>query len=97
MPYLDASYALPFQGQSDTSREAAEKARHFIGRQGRAVEGFVSRCSKGATQMEIAECMGIGRPSVCARVRALELAGRLRKTEERRGNCAVYVSTERAL
>lgn len=92
MPYLDASYSLPFASGSDTSHAAAVRSRHFIGQQGEDVWRFVAICgARGATQKEIAASLQLGRPSVCARTRALELAGRLVKTTQRRAGCAVYL------
>lgn len=92
MPYLDpVNRALPFQSGSDTSRDAAVRAAKFIGQQGLDVLAwFEARGPQGGTQKECAAALDIGRPSICARVRALEEAGRVRKTEARRGGCAVY-------
>ena len=92
MPYaLPASYELPFQSTSDTSRDAALKAARFVGQQGLDVMGwFRAQGEHGGTQRECSEALGIGRPSVCARVNALEKQGRMVKTDERRAGCAVY-------
>jgi hypothetical protein len=94
MPYADPpNYELPFQSGSDTSRDAALKARDFIGKQGRDVLAwFTVRALNGGTQMEASAALGIARASICARVHALEKVGKLRKTDERRQGCAVYVS-----
>ena len=94
MPYLDsASYDLPFQSGSDTSREAALQARSFIGVQGiRVLRWFEDRGARGGTQKECAEALSLGRPSVCARVHALEHAGALYKTRLTRARCAVYMT-----
>ena len=94
MPYLEpANYALPFQSGSDTSRDAALRAKQFVGRQGLAVLAwFESRGSHGGTQKECAAALGIARASVCARVRALEQCGQLMKCSiaTRREGCMVY-------
>ena len=91
MPWIDPQTPeLPFQSGSETSHEAAVKASKFVGRQGERVwEWFWDR-PEGATQREASEALGISRASVCARVRALELAGRLVKTVRRRNACSVY-------
>lgn len=96
MPYLEpASYELPFQGASDTSRAAAVKARDFVGRQGMIVlRWFAARGQQGGTQAEASTALGIGRPSICARVRALEQRGELVKTDRRHGGCAIYTIKE---
>jgi len=93
--YLDsANYELPYQSRSDTSKDAAQAAAKFVGRQGEAVYGwFVLRGLTGGTQRECREALGIGRPSVAARVHALECCGRLVKTAARRDGCAVYLNS----
>lgn len=92
MPYLDSAIpSLPFQAGSDTSKTAAVRARQFVGQQGAVVLTFVTaRRDYGATQKEIAFMLQLGRPSVCARVRALEQCGEVVKTSDRRDGCAVY-------
>lgn len=90
MPYLGTNYELPFQSQSPTSHDAAVAAAEFIGLQGERVFEWFERQAGGATQREASEALGIGRPSMCARVRALELAGRLVKCSGRRQGCAIY-------
>ena len=97
MPYLDSStYDLPYARESDTSLEAAEQARAFVGPQGLTVLAWlVSRGAYGGTQREAAAALGIGRPSICARVHALEQTGQVVKVEGvRRGGCAVYCKVE---
>ena len=90
MPYTQAG--LPYAPQSETSREAAVAALAFVGPQGQKVLDAIQH-SAGLTQPEISLRCGIARASVCARVRALEQAGKVRKMDgERRGNCAVYVA-----
>ena len=92
MPYLSTTYDLPFNG-TDTSRDAAKAASRFVGQQGlQVLVWFNVRDVDGGTQKECAEALNLGRPSVCARVRALELAGLLSKTSDRRGGCIVYRS-----
>ena len=96
MPYLDVNYALPFQSGSDTSRDAALRAKQFVGRQGLAVLAwFEARVLHGGTQKECAAALGIARASVCARVRALEQCGQLMKWSiaTRREGCVVYRAT----
>lgn len=90
MPYADASYALPFQATSPTSRDAAIKAAAFVGKQGELVYAWYADQVDGGTQKEAATALGLERSSVCARTRALELAGRAVKTDRRRAGCAVY-------
>jgi hypothetical protein len=92
MPYADpAHYDLPFASGSDTSEAAALRAKRFCGPQGLEVLAwFVARNGWGGTQRECATALHIGRPSICARVHALEKAGSLRKTALRRGGCAIY-------
>lgn len=94
MPYADpANRELPFQSGSDTSHDAALRAQSFVGRQGvKVLLWFEGRGERGGTQKEAAEGLGIGRPSVCARVNALEQQGRLIKTSARRAGCSVYVA-----
>lgn len=94
MPYLDTQGQLPYQSGSDTSHDAAVRARDYVGKQGADVLAWIgTRGRYGATQKEAEAALGIGRPSLCARFRALEQAGELeKKTTERRGGCAVYVT-----
>lgn len=94
MPYaLPAQGALPYAANSDTSRDAALKARDFVGAQGRKVLGwFEGRGTFGGTQREASAALHIERASIAARVNALEKQGQLRKTAERRDACAVYVT-----
>lgn len=96
MPYiLPASYELPFQSGSDTSRDAAVKAAAFIGPQGETVLAwFRKRGRHGGTQKEAATALGIARASIAARVNALEKAGQLVKWTGRRDGCAIYTYTE---
>lgn len=95
MPYLDSiNRELPFN-QAETSRDAAVKARDFVGRQGvQVLCWFEGRGAYGGTQREAAEALGIGRPSICARVNALEAQGCLVKSEQRRLGCAVYTAVQ---
>lgn len=81
----------PYASGSETSRASAVKARDFIGPQGERVWQYVAaQGMRGATQKEARVALGIDRPSLCARFRALQLRGRLIKTAQRRGACAVY-------
>jgi len=84
-----------------TSQQAAEEAKAFAAHQREAVYAFIKQEGRwGATQREIAERLGLGRPSVAART--WELHGgkrhngapdypvRIHRTGERRERCAVY-------
>lgn len=98
MPHLlPASYELPFQSQSPTSRDAAVEAKKFSGKQSASVLAwFQERGACGGTQKECAAALNLGRPSVCARVNHLEHVGLLIKSvSERRHRCSVYFVTER--
>ena len=96
MPYTNSSPSLPFS-EPTTSRDAALKARRFVGKQGRDVLAwFRERGSYGGTQKEAAAALDIGRASICARVNALEKAGQLVKSiTDRREACSVYFINER--
>ena len=81
--------AVPYQRSSATSREAARRAERFVGRQGeRVANWFALQGRTGATQKQASIALGISRASVCARVNALERAGRLVKTARRVDGCA---------
>jgi hypothetical protein len=68
-------------------------AESFAGKQAATVLGwFAIRGAQGGTQRECSEQCGYARASVAARVNALERAGLLVKTSERREHCAVYRS-----
>ena len=92
MSYLDSTnYELPYQSGSATSEDAARAAAKFVGQQGQAVYRYVEAWGdRGATQKDIARGLQLGRPSVAARVHALEHTGRLVKLTSRREGCAVY-------
>lgn len=80
MPYADIfTPELPWTSGSDTSHEAAVQAKDFVGPQGEAVLAWF-RSRRDGTQKEAAAALGMGRASICARVRALEMAGALVKT-----------------
>ncbi len=83
--------STPYQRGSDTSKAAALKARDFVGKQGAQVLALI-RChgELGSTQKEAEAVLHIGRPSLCARFRALEQTKAIVKTTERRGGCVVY-------
>ena len=85
-----------------TSQQAAEDAKVFAARQREQVFAFIKQQGRsGATQKEIAEQLGLGRPSTAART--WELHGgkrhngapdypvRIHRTGERRERCAVYI------
>lgn len=84
----------PYQRGSETSRDAALRAQGFVCVQGMKVYAWiVSRQERGATQKEAEVALVIGRPSLAARFNALEQRGWIRKTDQRRGGCAVYQAT----
>ena len=91
MPYT--RHGEPFAAQSDTSYEAALKARKFVAAQGLRVWRWLRYTCLvcGGTQKEAAEALCMGRPSLCARFKALEDAGAILKTTYRRSGCAVYI------
>lgn len=84
----------PYQPSSDTSRDAADRAKAFAGTQAatvyRCVRNYRWWIGYGMTQREIAEVTDLQRSSVAARCNALEKAGLIRKTGARRDGCAVY-------
>lgn len=83
--------SAPYQPGSDTSKDAAERARAFVGQQGDRVLAWIRSVGEhGATQKEAAQALKIGRPSLCARFRALEQLKAITKTTARRGGCVVY-------
>ncbi len=83
--------STPYQRGSDTSRDAALRAQSFVGEQGETVFAWIClQGVNGATQKEAAAALGIGRPSLCARFRALEQVHAILKTGDRRGGCVVY-------
>lgn len=85
--------STPYQIGSDTSKDAAKKAQDFVCEQGWKVYGWLQKQGeRGGTQKEAAGKLGLGRPSLCARFRALEQGKWIVKTEHRRAGCAVYVS-----
>jgi hypothetical protein len=92
MPYLDVHQQIPFASGSESSRETAVAMRDFIGPQGERVYARIAAYPlNGQTQKEIASALDLGRASVCARVRALEQAGRIVKIPDlRRGGCCCY-------
>lgn len=93
MPYTQDG--LPFQSNSTTSREAALRAVKFVGEQGVTVLDFIrDRGTWGATQKEACDELRIGRPSMCARFRALEQSGEIVKVAETRDYCRVYRAKE---
>ena len=92
MPYTRAGIA--FAAGSDTSYEAGIRAHQFVQAQGIAVYRWVkSRGAYGSTQKEAEAALHMGRPSLCARFKALEEVQAIRKTEQRRAGCTAYVVT----
>lgn len=97
LPLFDAHLnpIVPYQRSSQTSRDAAKRAQSFVGQQGERVALWYAELGRtGATQKQASEALRISRASICARVNALERAGRLVKTARRIDGCAVYRSTE---
>lgn len=83
--------SAPFQRGSDTSKEAAVKALAFVAEQGWKVLAWIeAQGEHGATQKEAEAALDIGRPSLCARFRALEQTSMILKTGKRRQGCRVY-------
>jgi hypothetical protein len=83
--------SVPYQRGSATSKAAAERARSFVGEQGAIVLTWIrQRGERGATQKEAEFHLGLGRPSLCARFRALEQVHAILKTGDRRDGCRVY-------
>lgn len=81
----------PFQRGSATSKAAAERARSFVGPQGERLYAHYVACGTfGCTDAEAELSIPMKRQSVIPRRRALEQAGRVRKTDVKRGKCAVY-------
>ena len=89
------AHGTPYAAHSDTSYMAALQAQAFVSKQGLAVWTWLCRRPHGGTQREAARALEIGRPSLCARFRALEEAGAITKTEARRDGCVVYRATDR--
>lgn len=84
-------FETPYARGSETSRDAAIRAQSFVGEQGATVYAWIlEQGLHGATQKEAERALGIGRPSLCARFRALEQTSAILKTGERRGGCVVY-------
>lgn len=85
---------VPFASGSETSYEAALHAKTFIGEQGvRVFRWLKSRGEYGGTQREAEADIRISRQSLCARFKALEDAGAIRKTRVKRAACVVYQTT----
>lgn len=81
----------PFAAGSSTSYEAALKARAFVSEQGiKVLHWLQQRGEWGGTMKEAEHSLEIGRPSCCARFKALEDAGAIEKTSTKRAGCAVY-------
>lgn len=89
MPYTRSG--APFAVGSETSFEAALKAKAFVSKQGLDVFGWLKgRGMHGGTQSEAEVALKIRRQSLCARFRGLEKAGAIRKTSRKRDGCQVY-------
>jgi hypothetical protein len=84
----------PYAGGSETSYEAALRAKAFVSEQGlRVFQWLKGKGSRGGTQREAERELHISRPSLCARFKALTDAGAIRATVAKREHCAVYVTT----
>lgn len=96
MPYLNpADQTLPFQAESETSRDAAVASRASASRLRERVYDAIACRLGGRTQKELSEELGMPRATVAPRCNELEKAGRIRKQPGmRRDGCAVYVATE---
>jgi len=80
---------IAYAGGSDTSYEAAIKARHFVSEQGMRVYHWLK--DRGTGTRKEAECeLHISTQSLCARLKALEDAGAIRKTGDKRLGCVAY-------
>jgi hypothetical protein len=81
----------PFAAGSQTSFEAALRASSFVSKQGLEVYRWLrDRGSYGGTMAEAEAALSIKRQSLCARFRALEQTGAIRKAEKKRSGCGVY-------
>jgi hypothetical protein len=83
---------IAYAGGSETSYEAAIRARKFVSDQGIEVLHWLQGRSDG-TQKEAERQLHISRASLCARFKALEDAGAIRKTSTKREGCFAYVAT----
>src|SRR5687768_3361855 len=89
MPYTQAG--LPWAPRSDTSHDAAVRAKNFaFGQRARVLAWVRARGRHGATMGEAEREMPIKRSSACGRFNELETAGEIIKTSARRNGCAVY-------
>lgn len=83
---------IAYAGGSETSYEAAIHARKFVGEQGMTVLRWLQSRTDG-TQKEAERQLHISRPSLCARFKALEECGAIRKTSTKREACVAYKAT----
>lgn len=92
--FFDSDRAhTPYQRTSETSRAAAQRAKRFAPSQAdRVLAWFRQQGSRGGTQKECDRALGIGRPSVAARVNGLERDRLIDKISATRERCAVYVA-----
>lgn len=90
MPHT--KHGEPYAGGSETSYEAALRARQFVSEQGLRVFQWLKRRGTG-TQREAERELHIARPSLCARFKALEDVGAIRKTSVKRDGCTAYQVT----
>lgn len=85
---------LAYAGGSETSYEAALRARAFVAEQGLKVYRWLkAKGLHGGTQREAEAELHISRPSLCARFKGLEEAGAIKKSSQRRDKCQAYVVT----
>lgn len=89
------AHGTPYAAGSDTSYAAALQARAFVSTQGLAVWRWLRTQAKGGTRKDAEAALGIKPQSLCARLKALEEAGAITKTEARRDGCVVYRATDR--
>ena len=91
MPYLEpASYELPFAAGSETSRDAAVAIRETASTQRERYFRWLAGRVHGSTDAEAEASIPMRRSSICARRNELMKAGRILKTDWRRGGGTVF-------
>lgn len=91
MPYTGRDHT-PFAVNSETSFEAAIRAQKFVSQQGMEVYAWLkAQGTHGGTRKELEAATGIKTQSLCARLKALQDAGAIQATDQRRSGCQVYV------
>ncbi len=104
-PAVKPARGAPYQADSDTSREAAERIQPHTTAMRETVYTAIASCgSDGATRKELEAITGYLTQTLCARLNELEHAGRIRKlmvlddasreavTVRREGCCAYTVT-----